>query len=115
MLRWYLIIIVVVGVIASMLGRVSNGGATSQRVIMANPGERSSAGNTSDAEASLNPLDHSIVLTRDSNGYFYADVQINNGAPLHMVVDTGASIIALSRDDARMAGLAVPIGLNDVV
>ncbi len=56
----------------------------------------------------------SVELTRDANGYFYADVQIN-GAPVHMLVDTGATVIALSREDARMAGIATSIGMNDVV
>lgn len=116
MLRWYLVIIVVAVGVASMLGRVSpEGRAAPDRVIMAGAAGQSSSSNESSSEASLNPLDHGIVLTRDSNGYFYADVRINNGAPLHMVVDTGATIIALSRDDAQMAGLAIPIGMNDVI
>ena len=118
MLRWYLVIIVVMGVFASMVGRMPTGSASPRGVIMTDPnGQRVSASSSSseDSEQSLNPLDKSIVLTRASNGYFYADVQINNGAPLHMLVDTGATIIALSRDDAEMAGLAVPIGMNDVV
>jgi aspartyl protease family protein len=32
-----------------------------------------------------------------------------------MLIDTGASGIALSRDDARTAGLATSIGMNDIV
>ena len=114
MLRWYLVIVVVAVAVGSMLGRVPGSGAAPQRVIMANSAEASSAGDQA-SEESLNPLDRGIVLTRASNGYFYADVQINNGAPLHMVVDTGATVIALSREDAQMAGLAVPIGMTDVV
>ncbi len=115
MLRWYLVIIVVAVAVASMLSRVPSGGSVApDRVIMANAADEDSPSSAS-SEASLNPLDHSIVLKRAANGYFYADVQINNGAPLHMLVDTGATVIALSRDDAQMAGLAVPIGMNDVV
>ena len=38
-----------------------------------------------------------------------------NGSLVHMLVDTGASAIALSRDDARTAGIATSIGMNDVV
>ena len=34
---------------------------------------------------------------------------------VHMLVDTGATGIALSRDDARTAGLAPSIGMSDVV
>jgi aspartyl protease family protein len=62
----------------------------------------------------VNELDQSIELTRDSNGYFFADVQIN-GAPVHMLIDTGATDVALTRDDARAAGIATSIGMNDVV
>jgi len=58
--------------------------------------------------------DGSIALDRDSDGHFYADVRIN-GNPVHMLIDTGASGIALSGDDARAAGLATSIGMNDVV
>src|SRR6476469_6869096 len=116
MLRWYLVIVVMVGVAASMLGHLPSGASTAgaERVIVTRPAGQGSPAGTA-AEDSLNPLDHGVVLTRAPNGYFYADVQINNGAPLHMIVDTGATVIALSRDDAEMAGLAVPIGMNDVV
>jgi len=114
MLRWYLVIVVVAVAVASMLSRVpGGGGGAPDRVIMSNTAEEGSS--PASSEASLNPLDRSIVLTRAPNGYFYADVQINNGAPLRMLVDTGATVIALSRDDAQLAGLAVPIGMNDVV
>ena len=118
MLRWYLVIVVGLGVLASMVGHMPTGNAPHPGVILADSnGQRLSAAssNGANSEESLNPLDRSIVLTRAPNGYFYADVQINNGAPLHMIVDTGATVIALSRDDAEMAGLAVPIGMNDVV
>lgn len=55
-----------------------------------------------------------LQLTRDPNGHFYADVQIN-GLPVHVLVDTGASGIALSRSDAQRAGLAVSAGMFEVV
>jgi len=55
-----------------------------------------------------------VVLDRNPNGHFYADVAIN-GAKIHALVDTGASGIALSRDDARSAGLGTSIGMPDVV
>ena len=118
MLRWYLAVIVVVGVFASMLGRVPMSSAPHPGVILTSPngqGASDSASSGEDSGQSLNPLDQSIVLTRAPNGYFYADVRINNGAPLHMLVDTGATIIALSRDDAQMSGLALTVSMNDVV
>src|SRR5207237_2447265 len=58
--------------------------------------------------------DGSIELQRAGDGHFYADVRIN-GAPIRMLIDTGASGIALSREDAQMAGLATSIGMTDVV
>jgi aspartyl protease family protein len=45
-----------------------------------------------------------ITLDREPDGHFYADVQVN-GMPVRFVVDTGASGIALSRDDAQRAGI----------
>lgn len=58
--------------------------------------------------------DGTVEIQRSSDGHFYADVQIN-GAPVHALVDTGATGVALSRDDARSAGVATSIGMNDVV
>ena len=55
-----------------------------------------------------------LELDRASDGQFYADVRIN-GSIVRMMIDTGASGIALSRDDARSAGLATSIGMNDVI
>lgn len=66
----------------------------------------SSSGSSIDGEA--------VELERHPDGHFYADVQVN-GATLHMLVDTGATDIALTRDDARNAGLAVSIGMPEVV
>jgi aspartyl protease family protein len=59
-------------------------------------------------------VDGAVQLRRNENGHFYADVEVN-GTPIHMLVDTGATGIALSREDARRAGMATSIGMNDVV
>ena len=55
-----------------------------------------------------------ITLERSYDGHFYADVQVN-GSPIRFLVDTGASSIALSREDARRAGLATSISMPEVV
>lgn len=47
-----------------------------------------------------------VVLRRAADGHFYADVEIN-GQTIRMLVDTGATTIALSADDARRAGIDV--------
>jgi len=113
-MRWYLLIVVAFGAMASMLNRAPGGHTISNQVIMTGPGAPRAADSSSSSSQSLNPLDNGVELKRDSNGYFYADVKIN-GAPLRMLVDTGATSIALSRNDAQMAGIATTIGMNDVV
>lgn len=47
-----------------------------------------------------------MKLYRESNGHFYADAEVN-GTPVHFLVDTGASMVALTREDARRVGLSV--------
>jgi aspartyl protease family protein len=44
------------------------------------------------------------ILTRSGDGHFYADARIN-GTVIRVLVDTGASMIALTREDAQKIGL----------
>ena len=44
------------------------------------------------------------TLYRGDNGHFFADAQVN-GMTVHFLVDTGASGVALTADDAQRAGL----------
>ena len=46
-------------------------------------------------------------LTRAPDGHFYAVVQVN-GASINFMVDTGASIVALTPEDAQRAGIHLP-------
>jgi aspartyl protease family protein len=43
-------------------------------------------------------------LARTENGHFYAYPSIN-GQPVHMVIDTGASFVALTKADAQRIGI----------
>lgn len=54
------------------------------------------------AETSWSSPDH--TLDRQTDGHFYASAIID-GAPVRMVVDTGASVVALTAADASAAGL----------
>lgn len=45
-----------------------------------------------------------ITLPRAPDGHYYLDAQVN-GAPVRFVVDTGASQVVLSREDAARAGI----------
>lgn len=45
-----------------------------------------------------------IVLSREGDGHFYADIEVNH-ASLRFLVDTGATTVALTGEDARAIGL----------
>jgi aspartyl protease family protein len=53
------------------------------------------------AEPERSPLD--VILDRRPDGHFYADVMVN-GQPVNFLIDTGATAIALTADDARSLG-----------
>jgi aspartyl protease family protein len=112
MLRAYLVIIVAIGIAASLLSRAQLPNSQPEQIHLVNPPSPQEGGTASDSN--LANFDGAITLQRSENGHFYADVQVN-GVPVHMLVDTGASGIALSQQDARAAGIATSIGMNDVV
>ena len=47
-----------------------------------------------------------IALSRSGDSHFRADMTVN-GAPVRMLVDSGASIVVLREADARAAGITV--------
>ncbi len=47
---------------------------------------------------------HEVALERERDGHFYADVTVD-GVPSRMLVDTGASVVALTGEDALAMGL----------
>ncbi len=47
-----------------------------------------------------------VEVPRNRDGHYYMTAQVN-GAPVDFVVDTGATEIVLTREDAERAGLAV--------
>ncbi len=111
----YVIVLVVAAVIASVLGKFTPPAPADRGVLMTGAaGPSTSRQSTSGRDEIVDRLDGSIQLDRQPDGHFYADVRIN-GNMVHMLVDTGATGIALSRDDARTAGLAPSIGMSDVV
>lgn len=111
MIRTYFIVLLAVGVMVSMMPSRHPGDSTG----FAEKSEPHSfkSGRSSSSNDEPVPAD-AIVLDREPNGHFFADVQIN-GAPIRVLVDTGATGIALSRDDARRAGLAVSAGMFEVI
>lgn len=54
------------------------------------------------------------VLDRADNGHFFTVADVN-GEPIKFVVDTGATEVALTQDDARRAGIHFDPGQFDVI
>ncbi|MGD9803895.1 MAG: TIGR02281 family clan AA aspartic protease [Hyphomicrobiaceae bacterium] len=52
---------------------------------------------------------HSVSLQRDRDGHFRADAEIN-GRSVGVLVDTGATLVAMSYEDAVTAGISVRSG-----
>lgn len=50
----------------------------------------------------MNPVD--TVIERKGDGHFYVDATVN-GQLVHFLVDTGASMVALTKEDAQRVGL----------
>ena len=59
------------------------------------------------APAAVEPGAASRRYARDPDGHFYVEAQVN-GARVRFIVDTGASVVALTPADARRAGIALP-------
>lgn len=116
MARLYLTFILVAGILSAMLSSGGSRMSSSPQGFKA-PAERKqeamSAASSSPSEPSPSRSD-GIELRREPDGHFYANVEIN-GTPIRALVDTGASGIALSREDARRAGIGISIGMYDVV
>ena len=116
-MRALVVLVFVTGFVATLLAQVLAQSATRPAV----PSMASVSSNGVETVQASTPStpqfareDGSLELQRNDDGHFYADVRIN-GNSVHMLIDTGASGIALSRDDARAAGLATSIGMPEVV
>ena len=110
--RNYLLFIFLFGAFASLMsnGVSAPGGTFEERggpVIV-------DTDRSSDSADDQSATGDAVRLERSSDGHFYADVEIN-GRRIHAMVDTGASLIALSREDARAAGLATSISMPQVI
>lgn len=52
---------------------------------------------------------NTAMLYADSRGHFFADIQVR-GVPVRTLVDTGASLVAMSTEDAARVGLRAQPG-----
>lgn len=69
------------------------------------PGDEAAQPRLAAVRSSATPFDEGTVLARASDGHFYADVEVD-GQPFRMLVDTGASVVALTGSDAEAMGLS---------
>ena len=116
MVRAALMFVAVVGFLASVLTGIEK--RMTSDVPMANPvitveNPQEQTGGLSSLSASSGMNDE-ISLQRQPDGHFYVDAEVN-GAKVHMLVDTGATAIALTREDARKAGIGISIGMPNVI
>ncbi|WP_300973179.1 TIGR02281 family clan AA aspartic protease [Sphingomonas sp. LHG3406-1] len=58
--------------------------------------------------------DGEVRLTRQGNGHFYADVEVN-GTTLEFMIDTGATGVAMTEEDALRAGVPLSAAQNSYV
>jgi aspartyl protease family protein len=116
--RLYLVVILLLGMASAVIGRFPSPRSPSHAEIeqraAASGVEVADFSGRSGSSSSTSTSDGAVEIERSPDGHFYADVEIN-GTPVRMLVDTGATAIALSRDDARKAGIATSIGMPNVV
>lgn len=114
--RSYLICVILLGMFGCAIAHRGSDPPSSHGAFdtaVSNSGYFSGAESGNSSEPRI-PAGGGVELERNSDGHFYADVEIN-GTRIHALVDTGATGIALSREDAHNAGVATSIGMNDVV
>lgn len=57
------------------------------------------------ASTETTSVGNKVVVTADSHGHFTVNGLVNGAASVRFLVDTGASVVSISVDDARRAGI----------
>lgn len=65
------------------------------------------SGKPAPAVAAVPGAAREVVLTRGSTGHFFTRAKVNGKPGVKFIVDTGASIVALTMDDAQRLGIPV--------
>ena len=77
--------------------------AANETSLVASTAVVSKPGQTTDPVVAASPRE----LRRGPDGHFYADAQVN-GTTIRFLIDTGASMVVLTRQDAQRAGIQLP-------
>lgn len=113
--KGHIVIMMAVGLVGAFVGQIEAPDSEMRSLPRSarSSSDRSPASSFGGGGSSSEPAD-GIVLERRGDRHFYADVEVN-GVPISMLVDTGASAVALSAEDARRAGIATTIGMSEVI
>jgi aspartyl protease family protein len=104
MLAWTLRIVVLSLIVCGGLALLlAPGGFVEQYLVRKIPGP---SNGVQTAALHSPPAPNENVYRRSRDGHFYVDADVN-GARIRFLVDTGATYVALSPEDARSAGLRV--------
>lgn len=99
--------------IAIVIGLAVAGGASRHRAHAGKEAEEPPrVERSADAAGHAIPIDTHV--RRSPNGHFFVTALVN-GQPVRFVVDTGATTVALTEEDARRAGVAFDPSKFDVV
>jgi aspartyl protease family protein len=97
-LRWMLLCC---GLVLLGVGILDRGAALlPDRAVQSGSDARPTSG-----ERAVGPPSNTIVYVANQRGHVILDAAVN-GAPVRMLVDTGASLVTLTPQDARAAGIA---------
>lgn len=85
--------------------------ASSKKAVLEIEGKRQELGmgQAASVSGSAASAPGSVILYSDSAGHYFTDGQIN-GATVKLLVDTGASVVAMNSNDARQAGINYKTG-----
>lgn len=119
-MRTIFLFMVAVGVLSAMAGHrpgtsdASSPPASSEPYDPWSKPSNAVATRSSSAAASMPSNPGDTTLMREGDGHFYAQAEVNYGS-VRFMIDTGASTVALTQDDARRANINFDPGSFQVV
>jgi len=111
----YLVLLMIV--VGGVIGFTMPGAKPVAAVALSAPGATPAVASAPGPASTPADAPQDTVLQRSDNGHFLTIADVN-GQPTHFVVDTGATIVALTEDDARQAHVAfdpgqfTPVGMG---
>lgn len=97
-------VVIVVGLAVGFLVPSSDGGEADIAHDGGSAGAWAEGAQAEGGTVFVGSFESGMVLRKDESGHFFGRATVD-GQPLHMMVDTGASVVALTGSDARALGL----------